>query len=281
MKVLLFGGDARQVSAAEYLGKRGIDVSIYAISGDVLDKYGGAKYRSGSYKGYDAIIFPLPFSVDGIYINCPYSKDKYRIEDVFKTLDIKTKVFAGMTNSFCRSLAMELKLELTDYYDVDELQIRNAVPTAEGAIWTFMNHKEITVQSSNIVVAGCGKVGKSLALRLKALGANVTVTARSRTDLAWAEGEMMNSEPLADFTEKACSCDCIFNTIPHNVFTDGFVNEMSFETLYIELASKPYGMSSDNSKRLGNRCVFAPSLPGKTAPVTAGRIIGNTIYKYL
>ena len=49
------------------------------------------------------------------------------------------------------------------------------------------------------------------------------------------------------------------------------------ESLLIDLASKPGGVAFDAARELGVRTIWALSLPGKTAPISAGEIILETI----
>ena len=49
----------------------------------------------------------------------------------------------------------------------------------------------------------------------------------------------------------------------------------------MDLASKPGGVDMEAASRLGVRVIWALSLPGKVAPVTAGKIIRDTIYHIL
>ncbi|MFR2331473.1 MAG: hypothetical protein ACLS63_00345 [Flavonifractor plautii] len=51
--------------------------------------------------------------------------------------------------------------------------------------------------------------------------------------------------------------------------------------LVIDLASKPGGVDFDAAARLGVKAFWALSLPGKVAPVTAGKSIKTTIYNIL
>ena len=190
-------------------------------------------------------------------------------------------MFVGMAGAYFKAAAREFGADLFDYYECEELQIKNSVPTAEGAIWTYMNNSKKTVFESDVAVAGCGKVGRCLADRLLKLGANVTVAARGKKDIAWAESLGMTGVEIERFITRAYNADCIFNTVPCNIFDRDFVSGISDKTLYIELASKPYGMSAECSALLGERCVVAPSLPGRTAPLSAGKIIAETLYKYL
>ena len=49
----------------------------------------------------------------------------------------------------------------------------------------------------------------------------------------------------------------------------------------IDLASKPGGVDFEAAKRLGVRVIWALSLPGKVAPITAGEIIKDTVLNIL
>ena len=49
------------------------------------------------------------------------------------------------------------------------------------------------------------------------------------------------------------------------------------KTLFIDLASKPGGIDFDAAAELGIKAIWALGLPGKTAPVTAGEIIAETV----
>jgi dipicolinate synthase subunit A len=49
------------------------------------------------------------------------------------------------------------------------------------------------------------------------------------------------------------------------------------DCLLIEIASAPFGIAADDAKMLGLPYIYAPALPGKTAPKTAGEIIADTV----
>ena len=51
--------------------------------------------------------------------------------------------------------------------------------------------------------------------------------------------------------------------------------------LVIDLASKPGGVDLEAAAQLGVKVIWALSLPGKVAPVTAGQCIRDTIYHIL
>ena len=49
----------------------------------------------------------------------------------------------------------------------------------------------------------------------------------------------------------------------------------------IDLASKPGGIDFDAARELGVNTIWALSLPGKVAPISAGQIICDTIHNIL
>jgi dipicolinate synthase subunit A len=49
------------------------------------------------------------------------------------------------------------------------------------------------------------------------------------------------------------------------------------DVLIVDLATKPGGTDFEAAARLGRQAVLAPALPGKVAPKTAGRILGQVV----
>jgi len=280
MNVLIFGGDLRQISAAKYFKSKGYEVAIFAIPPGILEKYGARDMYTESFIPAPVSIFPLPVCRDGININCPLSDKGYGFTETFRRFSPESKIYVGMANSFQKKYFEELKLDITDYYDFEELQMENAVPTAEGAIEIFLTSLPVTVMNSEITVIGYGRVGRALALRLKSLGAKVTVCARSKKDLSAAQIDGMNSKKLTEFLSHPDASVCIYNTVPHPLFNEKTAKITDTE-LFVDLASPPYGADEEAVKVFGERYVRAASLPGKTAPVTSGIIIAKTILAHL
>lgn len=280
MKITVFGGDERAIAALFSFIDKGFDAEVIGIGHDVLDAHGALKYSTNIIPQSGVILFPLPFSADGEHVNCPFSEKEYSISDVFRSLG-HARAFCGMASTFHKKLAREYSVDLVDYYECEELQIMNALPTAEGAISIFMQKKKITVFGSRCTVAGGGRVGKCLADKLSKLGADVTVAARRETDLAWCRMNKIYPLRIDELVSNPFSGDCLFNTVPCNIFDKSFAAVFPESAHYIELASKPHGISPEDAKLLGDKYIEAPSLPGKYAPVTAGKIIADTVSKYI
>lgn len=281
MNILVFGGDNRQIAAAKYLENKGCHISIYAIDKEHLEKRGAGHMFTERFGGYDALLLPLPLSRDGKHINCPLSETPMPIECVISSIKPGALVLAGLINKYQKSLFTERRLRAVDYYDIEELQIKNSVPTAEGAIEIFMNRSEKTVMGSKTVVIGYGKIAKALSSRLLFLGSDVKIAARSEGDLAAARCCGCEIVKLSFYRADPGECDCIFNTVPCNLFDETFASKIPSEAIFIDLASKPFGMTPNAAEMLGDRYIIASSLPGRMFPQSAGIIIGETVWRIL
>lgn len=283
MNITFFGGDLRQVFAAIYLQTNNTadTVKIFGVDVPHLKAANSELVYTDDYKCSDVIIFPLPFSKDGRHINCPLTEKEYEVETISSSLGPSTKIFAGLINSYHRRLLEEFKLNVIDYYDFECLQIKNSVPTAEGALRVFYENSRKTLMGSNVTVTGYGKVAKALSTRLLALGAEVTVAARNESSLVEASCMGCKTETIEKYFSSPRITDCIFNTVPYNLFDIEYFKELPSKPLIIDLASKPYGVAPQAVELLGEKYVLAPSLPGRLFPETAGKIIGQTILTLL
>ena len=70
-----------------------------------------------------------------------------------------------------------------------------------------------------------------------------------------------------------------FNTAPSAVWTEGLLEGVPQEVCILELASMPGGIDRDAADRLGIHINVLPGLPGRFAPCTSGRLLGEEILK--
>lgn len=277
MKILVFGGDKRQIYAAEYLSQVGHEVILTGFDADGIATEIEID-NSLTKKNFEAIVFGIP-SFDGKgKINCPLSSRNYFLADVIEPCG-DAKIFCAMASNFEKAFMREYKAAFTDYFACERLCMPNSLLTAEGALRVFLDNSEITVFNSNLCVTGYGRIGKLLSEKLKALGANVTVYARSEKSLAEAECMGFRAISLDKFISFS-NFDCVFNTVPSVLFDKRFAKDVT-KTKYIELASSPGGLDEDAKKLFGQNYVPAPSLPGRYIPKSAGRIIGKCIDELL
>lgn len=222
----------------------------------------------------DALVLPMPVSDDGVLINAPFSRQSLPLSSFLPRLKPDALVFGGKFGK-ARSVFEDAGFPVIDYLASEELATYNAIPTAEGAVQIMLEEMPRTIDGSRILVLGFGRIGARLAYILRALGANVTVAARQSADRSRAQ---MLGCAAVDYP-KICAedFDVLCNTVPAKVITRGILAKLPPDALILDLASKPGGVDLDAAKELGSRVVWALSLPGKTAPVTAGEIIAGTI----
>ena len=80
--------------------------------------------------------------------------------------------------------------------------------------------------------------------------------------------------------ELSCS-GLIVNTVPAPVLGERELARTKPGCLVLDLASAPGGVDRQAAGRLGRQVIWALSLPGKTAPVTAGAAIQKALYHML
>lgn len=273
----VIGGDRRQAEMAESLVEDGYTVFAAAMEGAIF--FNGVQKASlqQAVENSQAVILPLPVSVDGKTLNAPLSDQRIPLDDSFAHLLSDKKVFCGMAPRLVRTSDLWNGAAVYDYSAQEEFAVRNSVPTAEGAIEIAMREFPGTINGSRCLVAGYGRIGKVLCGMLRGLGAQVTATARKSKDLAWIESSGCRALSTSQLW-KTNGYDLIFNTIPQMVFDAHTLARCAGDALVIDLASAPGGVDFEAAKRLGIRAIQALSLPGKCAPRAAGQIIKTTVY---
>lgn len=270
----VIGGDKRSYYLAKALVKDGYKV-VYTGFENLSDS---CVTLDEALKG-DILIFPvIPFS-DGSKILTPFSDKEYDLKNKGSLLAGKT-IFAGKTEMLLKVFPALDKSKVYSYSDREIFSVKNAFPTAEGAIAEAVINSDKTLNGSKILVCGYGRIGKVLSEMLRGIGAEVTVSARKSSDLAWIKLNGHESAVTGEFPEIG-KYDYIFNTVPALVFDKEKLSKMKSDVLFIDLASKPGGVDFKSAKNLGVKAIHALALPGKYSPRSAGEIIESTIISIL
>ena len=279
----IIGGDLRIIRLAEILAKDNYLIYTYG-----LEKY---KFFNNNIlktiniqeicKACKNIISSIPFSKDGKYLNLEFSNNQISIEELLKIVKGKTLISGGIKQEIIEK-ASKQDIKIVDLLNVEEFTVLNVIPTVEGAIEVAIKETEITLNGSNCLILGFGRIGKLLAKSLDALGAEVSCVARKQSDIAWIKAYGYNAVYLENLDENLKNkYDIIFNTIPA-VILDRKKLQILKESkpLIIELASKPWGEDFDSAKEFEIKIIKAQGLPGKVAPLTSAINIRNILKKY-
>ncbi len=256
-KITVMGGDNRLKILKDELSKKG-----YAV-----DSLGLFEGDFGEYKTSDIIIFPVPTTKDGEYVFCPLTDRKLSLAEISENISPHQLILS------CNYTFQNKKC--VDYGAFDSYALLNAVPTAEGAIKIAIENTPYTIWQSKILVIGYGRVGKILANRLKALGADVTVSARKPADFGLLDALGFDYINTGSLNLGSLRYDIIFNTVDVKVIEDKTL-EKHICDLIIDLSTFG-GMDLNVAETCGIKAIKAPGLPAKIAPETAAKILSQTV----
>ncbi len=279
----MLGGDRREVEMVRCLAKQGGE--IYTVGHGPYPGY--ANIRQVESMGpfpetvpeVDVVIAPMSYTDStGKVRAVPEDGVTIRLDDVLlEKFPPGTPLFIGKAVPVVREAALRRGMRLFETAEDDEIAILNSIPTAEGAIQIAMEELSITVHGSRSLVLGLGRCGLTLVRTLQGLGAKVTAAARNEAQLARAVEMGAEAIHLEDLGEVLPDVDVVFNTIPALVLTRELLQKMPQEALIIDIASSPGGVDFQGAADLGIKAILAAGLPGKAAPVTAGRILGRCL----
>ncbi|HKM04825.1 MAG TPA: dipicolinate synthase subunit DpsA [Lachnospiraceae bacterium] len=280
LNIAIFGGDKRNYYMAEVLEKRGYQIFRYGLCSydDELKSCSGEMEDSLSsiMNQADVFIGPIPFSKDGHTIYSSGNK-VIEIDDFCKYIKKGDLIFGGNISPLVQKISLERKSFCYDYLKVEDIALKNAVSTAEGAIAEAIIESDINLYQSNCLVLGYGKCGKALANRLYHFGAYVTVAARKEVQLIEVANNHLQPLLLDKLERKITQFDFIFNTIPAQVLEESLIQLVKKECLIIDIASMPGGTDFDACKARGIKAILSLGIPGRYAPKSSAEILVQSI----
>ena len=135
--IAFLGGDARMRLLAQMMAAEGYDVCSWELTGAPKPLALCDALKA------DIIVLPLPAEKNG-YL----SGTELTMESLLRSLRREHRIFADNVGNDASTLAQSLGLTITDYFASEELSVRNAIPTAEGAIEAAMKHTSVTLHGT-------------------------------------------------------------------------------------------------------------------------------------
>ncbi len=269
----IMGGDYRYKYLYDLLIKDGYSVKAYDNQFIIkcCDNINTALYNS------DIIIAPIPFTKDNKNVclnNVNMSVDDFIL--YANRAGIKT-VICGVVSDKLYKKFMSKGVAIYDFFKYEEVAVKNAIPTAEGAIMTAIEESDKTLFGSKALVIGYGRCGKILSRTLNCIGADVTVTYRKQIDKAYIDAFGMKSINIDELLAYADSFDFIFNTAPALVIDKEILKKISKDSIILDLAQAPGGVDFSYAKKLNIKALYCPGIPGRTAPCTAAEILKDIV----
>ena len=270
----VIGGDRRQIECIHLLLDRGHRVNVLGLDNFKDSRANLFTKIQRELFLCDVLLLPIPYKNRSGHINIGQSYLQVSLSEIEEYLgDYKPLLVLGKADGEFEDLALAKGLSYIDITQLESFAILNAIPTAEGAIQRAMEMTDRTLHGSKILVLGYGRIGKSLSRMLKGIGADVSVEARKEEDLAWILENGYRPVPLKDLEGVLPFQDIILNTIPHLILDRKKLKKLSKNAIIIDLSSYPGGVDFTSAKELDIKASLDLGLPGKVAPITAGRII--------
>ncbi len=268
------GGDVRQVFLGERLAADGMQIGTIGLERhrSALPVYSD---MAALFAQADVILLPMPVTRDGERLHTPLANAPYRLKDVLDAVPAGAVVYGGSIPQKMYDMAQRRGIRLFDYLKQEELALLNAIPTAEGAIQIAMEELPMTIHDLLVLVIGAGRIGSALAMRLRGLGAQVTVSARRETDFARMYSAGYRCLDTRNLAGRLHEFPLIINTVPADILSRTVLADCAPDTLLLDLASGAGGVCED-AKGLC-RVIHALSLPGKVAPKSAADAIAQTV----
>lgn len=271
-KILIAGGDTRQLYCADRLSDE-FDIKLIGFDKNYSDSVEGLSVADSTDRGsFDFAVLPVPSLDTKGYISAPCFSSELTADTIDSFLTENGVIYAGKADDRIRRMLSHR--EIYDYLSREELSLRNAIPTAEGAVQLALEELPVTLNGLKVLIVGMGRIGCALAEILKGFGADITAAVNSPRGAAKARLHGISSVPTKRLKG---GYELIFNTVPKLIFDRELLSRFESSALFIDLASKPGGIDLDAALELGIKAVWALGIPGKTAPVTSGEIIADTV----
>ena len=163
--LLAVNGDLRQNAAIAELAKQ-----------HWVDEFNDdAKVSAGTY---DAVLLPMPVTSEDKKIPLALLADAVKAGGM---------ILGGRISETAKMQLVRNNATIADYAAREEFAIRNAIPTAEAAVQIALTELPVTLHGCRCLILGAGRVGRALQIVLRGMGADVTVSARRCSDLAWRQ----------------------------------------------------------------------------------------------
>lgn len=263
--IAIFVTDQRQKNLAEYLSGKKVLLDWHNTQKK------GAVEELVENCGY--FIFPTPVSKLNRY---PKLEDMLKYELINEKHEDKTVIGGAFTDKWIEYLQQH-KISYFDLMKDENVVQKNAHITAEATVAEILKYSAYSIYGQKIIVCGYGRCGKSVADLLAAMGAKVTILARSAKARQMARG---NGHEAVDFSygpEEVYGARTIINTVPAQVIREPMIQEMHKDTVIIDIASRPGGVDLVAAERQEIKVVAALGLPGIYTTKSSAKVFADAV----
>lgn len=268
--IAIVGGDEREQEIARLALATGAEVRVHGfpLPDQVIKGAREEATAAAAMAGADIVLFPIPGMADdgSIFATEKIIPD----ENLLGHMAENAHIILGKADAALRDAAARVGITLHEYEADQELMLLRAPAIIEGALQIAFEKTDITIHAAQIVVVGHGNIGAVLTRTLIALGARVTVAARSPLQRAAAYALGAETISLDQLRAQAVHFDMVMSTVPAPVVTPEIIDNLPAHALVMDLSAPPGGCDLEYARASGRPAVWARAL-GRRAPVTVGR----------
>lgn len=281
--ISVLGGDLRQAYAAEYLTSRSYSITCfhapdfpYSSTIDVTDSFPQACENTTVF------LMPSPFSQDGTYLfQKKIDLPPVTTEELVKQIPNGSIIFFNGMSASIQIYLEEKNCILYNLANLPDFGKENALLTAEGLLSEVIRYTPFSLQNTVTLLLGYGTCGSAIGTLFSSLGTRIYVLERDVEKQMLAEQNGLLALSSSEKKTLLPHFDLIINTIPETILTKDDLELLPGNCHIFDIASSPFGFSSDITAEYALPYFRLPGLPGRFSPKTAGIALGKTIERMI
>ncbi len=271
-KFALIGGDKRNILLGDELKKNNHEVIMYGFEKEHIEN---KMSLLNTIAHSDYIVCGIPFTRDLVNLNAPLSTETINLSHFLDLVPKDKMIFTGAVKK-----GLITTNKIVDIYKTEKMTEKSTIATSEGAIKIAIEHTNILLYESNVLIIGYGKIGKVLANNIRSLGAKVTIISKSPNSINQATLDGFRAYSSFELERNLSNKNIIFNTAEKIQIDKTNIDMIDKECVYIELASSPFGINYEECVASDIKIIFALSLPGIFSPKTIAKTMCNEIISH-
>ena len=228
----------------------------------------------------EVVILPLPASRNGVHPTAAAGITPPTLSEIFAAAEHDCLFLGGKLTPAVRAAAADADVQIIDYYAGEELIRKNAIATAEAAVAMAALDLPVTLTGTHVAILGAGRIAMHALTLLRAMGARVSLYARSPAARERAAGMGALVYPIkeGEAPEVLPTVRAVFSTVPAMLFPHG-ARMPARGTYFYDLG----GGAIDATAAAEAGVILPPSaaLPGKYSPESAARYLFEEISRIL
>ncbi len=278
LSIAILGGDLRQCYAAEYLNAQGYKVMCcHTPDFPYQPEIKQAGSIADALEHCTLVLAPTPLTRDNLHLFQTENYPPCPLEDLWDSLTANHTFAAHSLPGAYQKLLNNIGCQALIWGNLPFFQTENARLTAEGLLAEVIRCTPFALSSANILLLGYGCCGKEIASVFLPLCQNIFLIEQDAVKINEAGLKGLSVIREKDFSKILPRCQIIINTVPASVLEIPHLSQLHSSCHIFDIASAPFGFPSDTTEKCLLPYYRIPGIPGRFSPVTAGRIIGQTI----